>query len=107
MAAVTTASAVAPVLGGNGGTGTNGDVNGAGKPGDYGIHLLAAVSVSGAGAESWLGGGGKSVIGTTTGAAGNAGTGYGAGGSGGASGGNTNQAGGLGAPGVILIEEYN
>lgn len=105
-AGVTTAAATAPVLGGTGGTGTNGDINGAGESGFYGLHLLAAISVSGAGGSTIWGQGGKSVVGTTSGSAGNNGAGYGAGGGGAASGGNTNVAGGTGSAGVIVIFEY-
>lgn len=99
------AASVLTVAGGAGGTGaTNADVNAPGQPGEGSFRFSAAVGLSGSGASSQLGGGGQ---GRATQGNGNAATGFGSGGSGGASVNSaTNQAGGAGSGGVIIVEEY-
>lgn len=103
-----TAAAGTAVLinaGGAGGAATNGDMNHSGQPGFDGLVLSGTVSKSGNGAPSRFGGG---AVGRAGNGAGNTGSGYGAGGSG-ANRINSavDSAGGDGAPGVILIEEYS
>ncbi len=100
---------VGPVMGGLGGAGGAasagaGDIKVDGAAGYAGIMLAAAQAVSGSGAPSVLGGGGQGRITQGDGAA--AAT-YGAGGAGGCivSGG-TDQAGGNGSAGIIIVEEY-
>jgi ribosomal protein S11 len=85
---------------------TNGDVNGAGDPGQPGIKLTTSMGMSGAGGSSVWGGGGKGRdYPSGTNVAGNAGAGCGGGGSGGLSGGAA-RAGGAGAQGCITVWEY-
>ena len=75
-----------------------------GFQGETGASYGAAITaVSGMGANSLYGAGGRA---TTEGGSGNAGSGYGSGGSGGAEGGATGRVGGNGAPGLIIVEEY-
>lgn len=94
----------AATMGGAGGTAASGDVNVRGTPGAPGIRFgLDGVS-SGNGAASYFGDGG---IGRTTTNAGQDGDGYGAGGSGAAATtGTSNQAGGAGAPGLVIVWEF-
>jgi hypothetical protein len=103
MAAATTADSLAG--GGAGGaTSTNGDVNGAGHPGDYGIRRSGTIAVSGNGGSTRNGGGG---VGRTAAGVGNAGNGEGAGGGGGlVLNASAAVLGGAGASGVIIVEEY-
>jgi hypothetical protein len=105
--------AAGPRMGGLGGAGgaastSTGDIKSTGEPGGLGIALAAAQTASGAGgiAAGGLGGGASSGNKNSTGA-GAAGTQFGGGGAGGSiiSGG-ASQAGGKGAPGVIVITEY-
>lgn len=101
--ALTTLSAY---LGGAGGTvSTNGDVNGAGMPGEYGVSLVIATPVvaSGSGGSGPFGAGGQ---GRTTVGNGNNAAGFGAGGGGAATGASTVRTGGNGAAGVIIVDEY-
>ena len=92
--------------GGTGGTSTGGDINLSGFTGFTGGTPSASNLCLGTGANSPLGWGeGGTLPGTTTGANGLRGEGYGSGGSGGKSGSsNTDRAGGAGAPGCLLIE---
>lgn len=85
---------------------TNGDENGQGEPGGFGIRLTGAEAHSGNGGSTYRGGGGKGQ--NLQGAA--SGSSYGAGGAGGMSdgivGGGTAAAGGDGAAGVVIIWEF-
>lgn len=88
---------------GAGGTATGGDWNIAGQKGGAGTRYSVNVLQPGNGADSFLGIGGPVV----SSGAGLAGTGYGSGGSGGLAYQNTaDVAGGDGAPGVIIVEEF-
>lgn len=100
----TAGTALAITVGGDGGAvSTNGDVNSGGSPGANGIRLSGTVGVSGGGAGSQFGGGGKPL---NAAGAGVDGSGYGSGGGGALSTANTNRAGGAGKQGVIIIEEF-
>ncbi len=97
-------SATVPRLGGAGGIiATNGTLNLTGHPGFAGV-MSATVGHSGMGGASMLGPGGQEVLFGNT--AGNQPSGYGGGGSGGASTG-TAEAGGSGAQGCVIIDEYS
>ncbi len=63
--------------------------------------MLGTVAVAGNGGSSPFGGGGKWVT-----AGGYDGTGYGHGGGGGANNGVSNENGGSGGPGIIIIDEF-
>jgi glycyl-tRNA synthetase alpha subunit len=90
--------------GAGGALSTNGDVNGGGGQGVAGIRLDGANGLSGSGANSPYGGGGAG-IGTDVNA--NNATGYGAGGGGALSLSVTSPCtGGTGAPGIIIIYEF-
>lgn len=91
-------------LGGLGGAASGGDVDANGMTGEYGIVIGDSVQVSGRGGGSYFGDGGPSRRAVNPGV--NA-TAPGAGGSGAASStGSSNQPGGNGAPGVIIIWEF-
>ena len=99
------------IPGGAGGTvSTNGDINSSGAPGLPGMRAPGTAATaantfhSGGGGSSALGSGG---VGSGTAANGAAGAGYGGGGAGGLS--NTTGAnnGGIGAAGVVIIEEFS
>jgi hypothetical protein len=92
------------VSGGAPGVGSNGDINAYGGIGQNGWAISTKLSVGGNGGDSMYGGGGLGNCGAGAGVAGGAGTGYGSGGGGGA--GTTNQAGGAGAPGLVVVWEY-
>jgi hypothetical protein len=103
--AMTSAGTLQVKAGGLGGiVSTNGDVNGGGQPGGFGITVTAALCNSGHGGSTAYGGGGVGVnTGSTSGLFG---SGYGSGGSGAVSITNTNQTGGDGTNGVIIVFEY-
>ena len=82
----------------------NGDMNGTGSPGGYGVTVTSAICNSGNGGSTPYGGGGVGV--NTASAAGNNGTGYGSGGSGAVSVANNTQTGGNGAGGLIIVYEF-
>jgi hypothetical protein len=99
-------------VGGLGGAGSSGDFNANGSPGGAGNSIffagVAAITTSGMGANSYLGGGGLQIA-TNVGNdyAGNAGLSSGSGGSGAASlSGASGAAGGAGVAGIIIITEY-
>jgi hypothetical protein len=101
-------SAAIPVLGGAGGVvSTNGTVNMAGAPGAPSYGSTALDNGSGAGGSSLLGAGGQGQanISATTGKSA-ATLGYGGGGGGGTTTGSVT-AGGAGANGVIIVDEYS
>ncbi len=101
MAAAAYATATA---GGAGATSGSGDWSFAGTPGGGGLRLDAANLVSGNGARSFFGGGGRGSVGTVAGAAGTA---RGSGGGGGSTAGSTTgSAGGIGADGIVWILEF-
>ncbi len=92
--------------GGSGASPGTGDIAIAGTPGGYGLYGsggLAAIALAGDGGPGPLGGGAA----TATTGNGNVGTGYGSGGSGGNAYNTTQRTGGNGAPGVVIITEYN
>jgi hypothetical protein len=98
-------------LGGAGGSGSGGTVNFVGGGGNAGAYTQPSTSTgaSGSGASSILGGGGRGISNTVGVAGGN----YGGGGSGGSRFGNSSPggafgttAGGTGAPGVVIVEEF-
>lgn len=89
--------------GAGGAVSTNGDVNGAGQPGQVGVALSGTVGWAGSGGSSIWGCGGAS---RTAEAAGIAGAGFGSGGSGGLSFGTADKAGGNGAGGCIVVWEF-
>ena len=89
-------------------------INGRGSPGSHGIRqgTVDEFAISGSGASSLLGGGGRAVgVFGTASTAGNAALGFGAGG-GGAAGGRSfagttaAQPGGLGSPGILFVLEF-
>lgn len=84
---------------------TNGDVNGAGAPGAYGVCLIVATPIlaSGAGGSGPFGAGGIGIIAVGNG---NPGVGFGAGGGGSATGASTVRTGGNGTAGVVIVDEY-
>jgi hypothetical protein len=93
-------------LGGAGGAvSTNGACNGAGESGEPGIQILVSTPIvgSGAGGSTVFGGGG---LGLAAVGSGNNAVGYGAGGSGGATGATQPRAGGVGAQGVWIVDEF-
>ena len=84
---------------------TNGDVNGIGDQGGFGLRLSATGAMSGRGGATSLGGAGQELIGTTTGGA--AAANSGSGGSGGVSATTgTPVTGGAGGSGFCVITEY-
>lgn len=86
------------------GTATGGDININGNTSVSGVYSSAGSAAGSAGAGTPIGiGGGTS---SSSPSAGVDGTGYGSGGGGGGSNGSTNQAGGSGRQGVIIITEY-
>jgi len=82
---------------------TNGDINGYGQPGEPGVRLSGTIGLSGAGGYNIYGGGGRGLVVAQAGIDGNL---YGSGGSGAISTAAVNRAGGAGANGIIIIEEY-
>lgn len=87
---------------GVGGTAAGGDINLQGGPGGYGVaYGGSSIGIGGKGADARYGRGGN---GGASGSGGNA-TGYGAGG-GGAGATTSDQPGGSGAPGVVIVTEY-
>jgi hypothetical protein len=88
--------------GGVGGAGSNGNINTQGSPGGGGLAVLTNF-LSGFGGGNYFGGGAPSV--GTINSVGVPGTTYGTGGSGGC-GFQTNEAGGAGASGVIIVWEF-
>jgi hypothetical protein len=84
---------------------TNGDVNGSGQSGGYGVCLLIATPVvaSGKGGDTNFGAGGKEIVAV---GAGNVAIGFGAGGGGSATGASAARAGGAGTAGCIIVDEY-
>lgn len=101
-------SAVLFVVGGGAsGLGSTGTVLGGSTPGSFGVSSSTSGYVaSGAGGGAIYGRGANSVVGLGAGAGG-AGAGYGGGGSGGATApSNTQQTGGAGATGAVIITEY-
>lgn len=102
---MTSSASTQVAAGGAGGAvSTNGDVNGAGEPGGWGFTQTSTRLASGHGGSSPWGGGGVGLV-TTTGT-GNAGAGYGAGGSGAGVLTASNQTGGAGTQGIIIVHEY-
>lgn len=100
--------------GGDGGAGSGGSINLYGQPGRFGTSVAAtptgpAVRVGGSGGSSVLGGGsGDLVLAAPTSTAGLAGVGFGSGGSGAVKSvvPAASVAGGTGAPGIVIIEEF-
>ncbi len=87
-----------------GGTATGGDITLTGQAGSAGAGTTASgISLSGFGGNSILGSGGLGVL---AGSDGSAGVGYGGGGAGGNANGATDQNGGAGAQGVVIVTEY-
>jgi hypothetical protein len=95
------------VAGGGGGIGSNGDINAGGSPGEVGIQT-DLTGYGGGGGSSFYGGGAAplTVANDSTRATGTNGSAYGGGGSGGVDYDNTGTAGGSGAAGVVIVEEY-
>lgn len=91
-------TAAAPAAAGSGGA-----VNAGGNSGLPGHRASASIFMSGLGAPSYLGGGGRGV---NFAAAGTAGGAPGAGGAGAASSSATGFAGGAGAAGIVIVEEF-
>ncbi len=89
------------VQGGNGGTGTGGDLNIQGSQGRHSTVISTSIWSAGQGADTIYGSGGKVTVSVAS--SGFDATGYGAGG-GGASGNSGD--GGNGAGGLIIITEY-
>jgi hypothetical protein len=97
-------TSVIRTAGGAGGVGSGGDINAAGDPGQPGLRLSATTIVPGTGGGTSHGAGGLST--GSNNAAGLNGRAYGGGGSGGTSNTTTDRAGGEGAPGVVIVEEF-
>lgn len=96
--------ALISAVSGSGGSASGGDINVNGQNGGYSIMLSTTVLISGRGGDSGraYGTGGAASL-----TSGNVGASYGSGGSGAAAAQSTsNQAGGNGGPGLIIIEEY-
>jgi hypothetical protein len=100
---VTGATLIFALGGAHGTISTNGDLNGAGAPGNPGIRHSGLLGCSGAGGSSDLGGGGGE--GKNAHSVGIAGLGYGAGGGGGAAM-TAAVLGGVGTEGVLVIDEF-
>jgi len=99
-----TAGTVTVGLGGAGGVGSNGSFNVKGGRGNYGTMESASVGASGEGGNSALGGGGLGLVAAAANA--NNGSNYGGGGSGGNGIGRIASTGGNGAPGIVIVWEY-
>jgi hypothetical protein len=100
---------VATALGGAGGSGSGGNINVVGDAGGYGMVIAPAASVGGNGGNSILGGGARPIFnpgGTNSVTSGIAGSNYGGGGGGGGKNATTQFAGGTGAPGIVIVEEF-
>jgi hypothetical protein len=103
---VAAGNTVVGVAGGAGGTATGGDINIAGQTGHAGWRNGNTYQIGGAGGSSQLGQGGAGVAVTTQ--AGKAASGYGAGGGGAcADDAGTDQAGGTGTAGLVVVYEYS
>lgn len=91
--------------GAGGAVATNGDVNSAGAPGEYGVVLIVATPIvaSGNGGSGPFGGGGVGLVAVGNG---NNGAGFGAGGGGSATGASAVRTGGNGTNGLIVVDEY-
>lgn len=101
----TTNSSAAP---GSGGTASGGTVNVPGSPGKWGIEVAGYISSIGYGGNAPGPFGGDGGVPSSLNANGGTGFDYGAGGSGGCvERTTTDRNGGAGAPGIIVIEEYN
>jgi hypothetical protein len=100
-----TSAATVVTLGGAGGViSTNGDVNGSGAPGLFGLVISVGNALSGSGGSTDYGGGGNSL---KTQGTGNNAVGKGSGGGGGCTISTTGAvAGGGGGGGMIIVEEY-
>ncbi|HSW79873.1 MAG TPA: hypothetical protein VLG47_03790 [Candidatus Saccharimonadales bacterium] len=96
---------VVTVAGGTGGTCTGGDINITGASGTRGSRASGTLGISGSGATTMFGSGGGGCIGLQAGEAAAA-TAYGTGGGGACTQSNTNEAGGNGAQGVIIVWEF-
>ncbi|MBI5240146.1 MAG: hypothetical protein HY926_06715, partial [Elusimicrobia bacterium] len=101
----TAGNTYAPVAGGAGGAGASGVLNATGSDGGIGFRLSGTTGHAGYGGASACAGGGESGP-PVAAAAGNNGSNYGGGGSGALSTAGVNQAGGNGAPGAVLIWEF-
>jgi hypothetical protein len=101
-----TTTLVARAGGAGGVISTNGDVNSAGSPGEYGVVLITATPIvaSGNGGNSDFGGGGLGLVAVGNG---NNAVGFGAGGGGSATGASAVRTGGNGAGGMIIVDEYS
>lgn len=106
-ASSTTATAVA-VTSSNGGAGSGGDFNLQGEGGEGSLKVSNDARLSGAGGSTKYGTGGRQrgASSAGTGTAGVDASGYGAGGGGATSSNTVGQAGGAGAPGVVVVTEY-
>lgn len=103
----TAATTLVSRAGGAGGVAsTNGDVNGAGAPGEYGVVLIVATPIvaSGAGGSGPFGGGGLGLVAVGNG---NSALGFGAGGGGSATGASAARTGGNGTQGCWIVDEYS
>lgn len=98
-------SAVASGVGGAGGSGSGGDINLVGGTGGSYLRNAAPIQMSGAGGNSLLGQGGANRLAPNDGV-GYAGENYGGGGGGAVGANPTPQAGGAGAPGIVIVEEF-
>ena len=101
--------AVAVIGGAGGALSTNGTVNAAGQPGQGSSNGAAgADNISGAGGSSPLGGGANGIAeATNSNGSSAAALGYGGGGGGSATSAGTARAGGAGAPGAWIVDEYS
>jgi hypothetical protein len=109
MAGAATTTALVALGGAKGAVSTNGQVNGIGTPGDYGIRVNGVTGgiASGNGASSSLGGGGQGVAPAGAATTGNSATGFASGGGGAGVGAlNGSAAGGTGSAGVIIVLEF-
>lgn len=101
---MTAASSVGRAIGGGGGAGSTGTLNGYGTPGHHGLRLSGASGLTGAGGASAYGGGAAARF--SANATGLAGTAYGSGGGGASTTTTPGQVGGAGAAGVVFFEEF-
>lgn len=102
----TAATTLTTRAGGAGGVvSTNGDLNSAGMPGNYGVVLIVATPIvaAGCGGSSDFGGGGLGIVAVGNG---NNGAGFGGGGGGSATGAAAVRTGGNGTAGVIIVDQY-
>lgn len=103
--AVAAVTLTARAGGAGGAIATNGDVNGGGAPGGYGVVLIVATPIvaSGEGGSGPYGSGGLGLVAVGNGTNG---VGFGAGGGGSATGASAVRTGGNGTGGVIVVDEY-